>query len=362
MGPGDVDAGAGQSSARTSRSSSTSARRSTSTASTPRARPSARTAGWTAAWRGTTRTGPPGSSSTGSCRAASTRTCGSSRRRRSPRGRSTGSRSAGRSAPTSRRCTRWSAGRPPRLGDDPRPRHLLGIGDVDDLIRGVELGVDTFDCAMPTRLGRHGVAIVPDPATALARRPHRRPPSRSVDAADHGGLPVPVLRGGHTRGYLRYLVKNKRADRRATADTAQPRLHRAADGGPARRDRGRNAARARRGAARGRRAVTAAPAAGRAAPGPCPRHRLRQRNGRAPPRGRGPGGAGGAPATSGFTRGAACDERSASAWRARLGARPARAHGGRGSRPRDGGRRPWPPRALRCSRGGGRPHRGDRPG
>ncbi len=44
-----------------------------------------------------------------------------------------------------------------------RPRHLLGIGEVDDLIRGVELGIDTFDCAMPTRLGRHGTALVPDP-------------------------------------------------------------------------------------------------------------------------------------------------------------------------------------------------------
>jgi len=43
------------------------------------------------------------------------------------------------------------------------PRHLLGIGDVDDLIRGVELGIDTFDCAMPTRLGRHGTALVPRP-------------------------------------------------------------------------------------------------------------------------------------------------------------------------------------------------------
>ncbi|HEX3391967.1 MAG TPA: tRNA guanosine(34) transglycosylase Tgt [Solirubrobacteraceae bacterium] len=43
------------------------------------------------------------------------------------------------------------------------PRHLLGIGEVDDLVRGVELGIDTFDCAMPTRLGRHGTALVHDP-------------------------------------------------------------------------------------------------------------------------------------------------------------------------------------------------------
>src|SRR4051794_2415415 len=44
------------------------------------------------------------------------------------------------------------------------PRHLLGIGEIDDLVRGVELGIDTFDCAMPTRIGRHGMAVVPDPA------------------------------------------------------------------------------------------------------------------------------------------------------------------------------------------------------
>src|SRR3954451_21547077 len=48
------------------------------------------------------------------------------------------------------------------LAED-RPVHLLGIGEIDDLVRGVELGIDTFDCAMPTRIGRHGMALVPDP-------------------------------------------------------------------------------------------------------------------------------------------------------------------------------------------------------
>src|SRR3954468_12159741 len=51
---------------------------------------------------------------------------------------------------------------PARLPDE-RPRHLLGIGEVDDLIRGVELGIDHFHCAMPTRIGRHGHALVPEP-------------------------------------------------------------------------------------------------------------------------------------------------------------------------------------------------------
>ena len=94
------------------------------------------------------------------------------------------------------------------LGDDPRPRHLLGIGDVDDLIRGVELGIDTFDCAMPTRLGRHGVAIVPDP-----ERRWRVDLTASRHKEDDGpimeGCPCPACGGGHSRGYLRYLVKNK---------------------------------------------------------------------------------------------------------------------------------------------------------
>lgn len=43
---------------------------------------------------------------------------------------------------------------------DRLPRHLLGIGDVDDLIEGVARGIDMFDCVSPTRLGRHGTALV----------------------------------------------------------------------------------------------------------------------------------------------------------------------------------------------------------
>ena len=57
----------------------------------------------------------------------------------------------------------WTTAELDRVAPD-RPRHLLGIGEIDDLIAGVRQGIDTFDCAMPTRLGRHGVALVPDPA------------------------------------------------------------------------------------------------------------------------------------------------------------------------------------------------------
>ena len=41
-----------------------------------------------------------------------------------------------------------------------RPVHLLGIGGVEDIYRGVAQGVDTFDCVYPTRVARHGGALV----------------------------------------------------------------------------------------------------------------------------------------------------------------------------------------------------------
>lgn len=41
-----------------------------------------------------------------------------------------------------------------------RPIHLLGIGGLDDIWNGVALGIDTFDCVHPTRLARHGGALV----------------------------------------------------------------------------------------------------------------------------------------------------------------------------------------------------------
>jgi len=88
---------------------------------------------------------------------------------------------------------------------DALPRHLLGIGDVDDLVHGVGAGIDLFDCATPTRLARHGTALVPDPAARwrldLAKGVHAQ--SREPIAA---ACPCPAC-GRHTRGYLHYLVR-----------------------------------------------------------------------------------------------------------------------------------------------------------
>ena len=86
------------------------------------------------------------------------------------------------------------------------PVHLLGIGEVDDLLHGIALGIDVFDCAVPTRLARHGVALAPEPdgrfRIDLAK-------ARYADDEDPitEGCPCEACRR-HSRAYLHYLARN----------------------------------------------------------------------------------------------------------------------------------------------------------
>ncbi len=48
-----------------------------------------------------------------------------------------------------------------------KPKHLLGIGGVDDIYEAVKRGIDTFDCVHPTRLGRNGTALTKDDNLSL---------------------------------------------------------------------------------------------------------------------------------------------------------------------------------------------------
>ncbi len=54
-----------------------------------------------------------------------------------------------------------------------RPRHLLGIGEIDDLFSGVKAGIDTFDCAHPTRIARRGNLYI-SPENGGNRKTHWR--------------------------------------------------------------------------------------------------------------------------------------------------------------------------------------------
>ena len=90
---------------------------------------------------------------------------------------------------------------------DEAPRHLLGIGEIDDLLVGIGMGIDLFDCAIPTRLARHGTALAPDSGGRF-----RIDLTKSAYSGDDG----PVVEGcpceacaRHSRAYLHYLGRNK---------------------------------------------------------------------------------------------------------------------------------------------------------
>jgi queuine tRNA-ribosyltransferase len=78
-----------------------------------------------------------------------------------------------------------------------RPRYLMGVGTPEDLLEAVARGVDMFDCVLPTRNGRHGVAFTRFGAINLKNARHADDP-RPLDPDDDRG---------HSRAYLHHLVK-----------------------------------------------------------------------------------------------------------------------------------------------------------
>ena len=63
--------------------------------------------------------------------------------------------SLGKSKADMHRVLDWTI---PLLPDE-KPRHLLGIGEPEDILEGTARGIDLFDCASPTRMGRNGTAL-----------------------------------------------------------------------------------------------------------------------------------------------------------------------------------------------------------
>ncbi|MBA3794507.1 MAG: tRNA-guanine transglycosylase, partial [Rubrobacter sp.] len=81
------------------------------------------------------------------------------------------------------------------------PRYFMGIGDPVGILQVIALGVDMFDCVLPTRLARHGAALTPDGRLNLKNARFRRDfgsldPECSCEACT-----------GYSRAYLAHLVR-----------------------------------------------------------------------------------------------------------------------------------------------------------
>ena len=88
----------------------------------------------------------------------------------------------------------------PALPDD-RPRYLMGVGTPADILEAIGRGIDMFDCVMPTRNGRHGVAFTRFGAINLKNARHADDP-RPLDEES----PFHAARV-YSRAYLHHLAK-----------------------------------------------------------------------------------------------------------------------------------------------------------
>jgi queuine tRNA-ribosyltransferase len=82
-----------------------------------------------------------------------------------------------------------------------RPRYLMGVGTPHDLIEAVKRGIDMFDCVLPTRNGRHGMAFTRFGPINLANARHASDPRPLDEQSAH-----PAART-YSRAYLHHLTK-----------------------------------------------------------------------------------------------------------------------------------------------------------
>lgn len=83
-----------------------------------------------------------------------------------------------------------------------KPRYLMGVGTPEDLIESVRRGIDMFDCVMPTRNGRHGLAFTWNGRVNIRNAKHAEDLS-PLDAESD----CPAARD-YSRAYLHHLIRS----------------------------------------------------------------------------------------------------------------------------------------------------------
>lgn len=82
-----------------------------------------------------------------------------------------------------------------------KPRYLMGVGTPDDILESVARGIDQFDCVMPTRAGRHGLAYTRFGKVNLKNARHADDPRPLDEASDCPATST------YSRAYLHHLVR-----------------------------------------------------------------------------------------------------------------------------------------------------------
>ena len=80
-----------------------------------------------------------------------------------------------------------------------KPRYTMGLGTPPQLLKMIALGVDMFDCVLPTRVARNGLVFTPDGPMNLRNEQYRADPRPIVEGLDN-------YTAGFSRAYLRHLT------------------------------------------------------------------------------------------------------------------------------------------------------------
>ena len=93
-----------------------------------------------------------------------------------------------------------------------KPRHLLGIGHPEDILKIIKSGIDTFDCVMPTHYARHGVAFTSNGRLDMGKSKFLNPPSALFGGGGKNPLDKKcdcMVCRNYTRSYISHLLKAK---------------------------------------------------------------------------------------------------------------------------------------------------------
>src|SRR3989344_2461658 len=80
------------------------------------------------------------------------------------------------------------------------PRHLMGVGEIEQLRKCIALGMDMFDCVLPVRIARHGKIILSDESTINITKADYAEDYSPIDPASPS-----LLSHSHSKSYLRHL-------------------------------------------------------------------------------------------------------------------------------------------------------------
>ena len=87
-----------------------------------------------------------------------------------------------------------------------RPVHFLGIGRIRDVFTFVRMGIDTFDCVIPTRLARHGTAFVKGQKGETINLSNARYRDDPTPLDEANGIPASTV---YSKAYIHHLLKAK---------------------------------------------------------------------------------------------------------------------------------------------------------